>query len=96
MNFEPFDEVTWGPSAAIHGGTPGEKNTLFSQLIPQRLHVDIHPNPFSPDGDGQNDACLITVQLPAAQYQRRLGLRPIGTITFIFKKEKRYSVRKRH
>lgn len=66
VNFEPFDEVTWGPSAAIHGGTPGEKNTLFSQHIPQRLHVDIHPNPFSPDGDGQNDACLITVQLPAA------------------------------
>lgn len=65
VNVEPVDDVSWGPSAAQNGGSPGTKNTLFSRNVLQKLHVEISPNPFSPDGDGQEDACLVTIQIPA-------------------------------
>jgi hypothetical protein len=59
------DTTTWGPSAAPEGGTPGAVNTLFALHVPDRMTLDIRPNPFSPDGDGQEDATAITMRLPA-------------------------------
>lgn len=66
------DADGWGPSAAASGGTPGERNSLFATDIPERLAVDIQPNPFSPDGDGRDDVAMIHISLPVAYAVTRL------------------------
>lgn len=58
-------ESNWGPCAARQGATPGKANSLFEPLHYSRLKLNIHPNPFSPDGDGFEDNAIISLQIPA-------------------------------
>jgi len=54
----------WGTSTSPSGGTPGTVNSLHVDDLTTPAAVSIQPNPFSPDGDGRDDYCLITYRLP--------------------------------
>ncbi len=56
---------SWGPSSDKKNATPGEKNSLY-QPLNSSLTTSITPNPFSPDGDGFEDRCVISVEAPSA------------------------------
>ncbi|MEN3037912.1 MAG: lamin tail domain-containing protein [Candidatus Kryptonium sp.] len=60
------DRSSWMTSSAKIGGTPGRKNTAFIETPNQSGTVEVNasPNPFSPDGDGFDDICLISYNLP--------------------------------
>ena len=60
------DRRNWSTSASHYGGSPGRKNGIFIALIPTSASLSIHPNPFSPDGDGFEDFCIIRYNLPSA------------------------------
>ncbi|MBI4550710.1 MAG: lamin tail domain-containing protein [Candidatus Latescibacteria bacterium] len=66
------DSTGWGSSAAEAGGTPGARNSLFASSLPERMSVDISPNPFSPDGDGHEDQMAISLSLPTPRAVIRL------------------------
>ncbi len=65
-NLSSFERSSWTSSSSKSGGTPGRRNTAFIELQqkPQEATISITPNPFSPDGDGFNDVCLISYTLP--------------------------------
>jgi hypothetical protein len=54
----------WGPCIAPTGGTPGERNSIFSKLEKNRSELTVMPNPFSPDNDGYHDVTIISGQIP--------------------------------
>ncbi len=60
------ERSSWASSSSKIGGTPGRRNSAFIELSPQpqKASLSISPNPFSPDGDGFNDVCLISYFLP--------------------------------
>jgi hypothetical protein len=60
------ERSSWTSSSSIKGGTPGHKNTAFVEIggKPSTGKVTITPNPFSPDGDGFEDVCIISYTLP--------------------------------
>lgn len=59
--FPGFLQSSWTPSAT--GGTPGEVNDAFSPGQGGQL-MSLHPDPFSPDGDGFDDVLTIELALP--------------------------------
>jgi hypothetical protein len=60
----PLDPRSWSTSVHPSGGTPGTPNSIYTHVIPARKRLTIHPNPFSPDGDGYQDFTLIRYELP--------------------------------
>ena len=56
----------WTASVAEQGSTPTEVNSVFVETPPVKTTLQIQPNPFSPDNDGQDDFTVISVQLPSA------------------------------
>jgi hypothetical protein len=54
----------WGPCVNSTGATPGEKNSIFSELEKGTSELTASPNPFSPDLDGYDDVTIITGQIP--------------------------------
>jgi hypothetical protein len=70
--------VAWSSCAASAGGTPGMRNSIYAAEPPQSITEDVSlavsPNPFSPDGDGQEDFCLFRCRLPASVNQVRLRI----------------------
>ncbi len=56
----------WTASVAAQGSTPTEVNSVFVETPPVKTTLQIQPNPFSPDNDGQDDFTVISVQLPSA------------------------------
>lgn len=58
-------ENFWGKSLDT-GGTPGYKNTLYSENIGSGLSVELESDYLSPDGDGFEETALITVITPQA------------------------------
>ncbi len=56
----------WSTSAAPAGGTPGRQNSLFELVVPLRGSLSAAPNPFSPDWDGTDDACIIQYNLASS------------------------------
>ncbi len=54
----------WGVSVGEEGQTPGLKNSLFFDKLPQSGTINLSPNPFSPDGDGFDDELKLTYSLP--------------------------------
>ena len=58
------DPASWAASVAGGGSTPGYENSLFSEVPVTETAVTISPNPFSPDGDGQEDFAVLAYQLP--------------------------------
>lgn len=67
---------SWSSCALEIGGTPGRRNSLSTELPPQlsgdEAQLVVQPNPFSPDGDGYEDVCVIGYRLPAAVNVMRL------------------------
>jgi len=54
----------WGPSLSISGATPGEQNSIFTNLTTKKSKVDVQPNPFSPDDDKFEDYTIISGEIP--------------------------------
>ncbi len=58
------DRRNWSTTANIDGGTPGFPNSILALSVPTAASLSISPNPFSPDGDGYEDFCIIKYTLP--------------------------------
>ena len=59
------DPGNWSTCTLPEGGTPGAKNSVaLSGIVPEGT-VAASPNPFSPDGDGVDDATVIHYRIPA-------------------------------
>ncbi|MEP0823790.1 MAG: lamin tail domain-containing protein [Ignavibacterium sp.] len=58
------DARSWSTSAAVRGGTPGTRNSLYTPANSSFSTLSFSPNPFSPDGDGHEDFCIVRFSLP--------------------------------
>jgi len=58
------DLTNWSSRVLLRGSTPGEENSIYAPLLPAKGSLSIHPNPFSPDGDGRDDRAIISYRLP--------------------------------
>lgn len=87
------DETNWTSASENYGwGTPGYRNSQFSELAATDAEISVVPDVFSPDGDGNNDfaeiycrfeeaGSCITIDLynRAGQRVRRLAVNePVG------------------
>jgi hypothetical protein len=57
------DPRNWSTCTNNLGGTPGRANSVFTRSIASDNKITISPNPFSPDGDGFEDFCMINYNL---------------------------------
>ncbi|MBX7041868.1 MAG: lamin tail domain-containing protein [Ignavibacteria bacterium] len=64
----------WSSCTYGAGGTPGKKNSLFADYRPGSAEISIEPNPFSPDGDGFQDAAVITCRFDFSSGTLRAGV----------------------
>jgi hypothetical protein len=68
----------WTSCSHPSGGTPGRRNAAWSLIPTDRSEGSASlaclPNPFSPDGDGFEDHCVISWRLPATVSSLRLRL----------------------
>ena len=60
----PSDANNWHACTALEGFTPGKQNSVYFSSQKAETVMNIGPNPFSPDGDGQDDIALIEYTLP--------------------------------
>ena len=60
------DRRNWSTSPVPAGGSPGRANAIYTTSLPSSASLSISPNPFSPDGDGQEDFCIIRYNLPTS------------------------------
>jgi hypothetical protein len=54
----------WTTSVLLTGGTPGKPNSSYTVGGQSVSSLSFSPNPFSPDGDGFEDFCLVEYRLP--------------------------------
>ena len=67
----------WTSCAAVLGGTPGAKNSVYEQspeVKKQNNLLEIAPNPFSPDGDGFHDNLVLTYHFSTTGYRLRVRI----------------------
>ena len=67
LNRDGEDPDNWGPSAHPDGHTAGRLNSLQPVSHDSGLSIRVEPNPFSPDGDGNDDITWIYFTLPVPQ-----------------------------
>jgi len=76
--FPPMLRSNWSTCPETEGGTPGKRNALFTGRPPWesggKARLLATPNPFSPDGDGHDDHCVISWELPGSVSQIRLRI----------------------
>ncbi len=65
-NGDSNDARNWSTSAVSAGGSPGQSNSIFIPSPQGNASIVISPNPFSPDGDGFEDFCIIRYNLPSS------------------------------
>jgi hypothetical protein len=58
------DARSWSTSTHPVGGTPGSVNSIYTPAVGVQKRLSVHPNPFSPDGDGYQDFTIIRFELP--------------------------------
>jgi hypothetical protein len=58
------DRNNWHSCISRDGATPGEPNSVYSVSRIPDGSMKIQPNPFSPDGDGWEEAAIISFNLP--------------------------------
>lgn len=58
------DRLNWSTASGLRGGSPGEPNTIAAAVLPTESLISVQPNPFSPDGDGKEEFCVIVLALP--------------------------------
>jgi hypothetical protein len=63
-NIDSNDPRNWSTCTNILGGTPGKVNSIMTLSRTSNSFISISPNPFSPDGDGFEDFCIIRYTLP--------------------------------
>ncbi|MCX6144172.1 MAG: lamin tail domain-containing protein [Ignavibacteriales bacterium] len=68
------DKRNWSTSPSSRGGTPGQPNGIFTTSLPSAASLSISPNPFSPDGDGFEDFCIIRYNLPLTTSLIRISI----------------------
>lgn len=70
------DPGNWGTSTSEQGGTPGRQNSLFQSAgtAPDSEGISFSPNPFSPDGDGNEDRLMIAYTLDQPDYVLRVRI----------------------
>jgi hypothetical protein len=70
--------TAWSSCADPSGGTPGRRNSIHTEAPPGSAAgataLSVAPNPFSPDGDGFEDSCLLRCTLPENVNQVRVRL----------------------
>jgi len=64
-NLSSTDSTNWSSCVDPTGSTPGRRNSIFTEFIPQQATITASPQPFSPDGDGHDDFVIIQLQVPA-------------------------------
>jgi hypothetical protein len=64
----------WTSCTHPSGGTPGARNSAWSEAPTDEAALSLSPNPFSPDGDGYEDHCVISWQLPSSVSLLRLRI----------------------
>lgn len=79
------DSQNWMPSVSKTGSTPGFKNSVSFDKIPNHCRLDVSPNPFSPDGDKWEDVTCISYKVPVTQCRVILQIydllgRPVHTL----------------
>jgi hypothetical protein len=62
-NVDSNDPRNWSTCTHLLGGSPGKANSIFTKNIGGSSGISISPNPFSPDGDGFEDFCIIHYDL---------------------------------
>ena len=65
-NFPSNDGRSWTSSTNREfGGTPARRNSVFAESFEGEnvSGITVRPNPFSPDGDGREDNCVIAYSL---------------------------------
>ncbi len=67
LQLDSNNPQNWASSVHLAGSTPGARNSLFSAGINDEGNLSIHPNPFSPDGDGSEDEVFLSYHLPFPQ-----------------------------
>ena len=68
------DQRNWSTSPSSRGGTPGQPNGIFTTSLPAAASLSISPNPFSPDGDGFEDFCIVRYNLPLSTSVIRISI----------------------
>ena len=68
------DQRNWSTSPSSRGGTPGQPNGIFTTSLPAAASLSMSPNPFSPDGDGIEDFCIIRYSLPLTTSVIRISI----------------------
>ena len=63
-NIDSNDPRNWSTCTNISGGTPGKANSIMTTSVKSTSTISVSPNPFSPDGDGFEDFCIIRYNLP--------------------------------
>ena len=63
-NIDSNDPRNWSTCSNILGGTPGKANSIIAVSVKSNSMISIAPNPFSPEGDGFEDYCIIRYNLP--------------------------------
>jgi hypothetical protein len=58
------DPHNWSTCTRAAGGTPGERNSIYTASPVSSAALVAEPNPFSPDGDGWEDFTMIRYSLP--------------------------------
>lgn len=73
---ESNDPANWSSSSSRLGGTPLQQNSLFQNPVSESTitGLSFEPNPFSPDGDGQNDNLFIRYRLDEPDYMMRVRI----------------------
>ncbi|MCX7833163.1 MAG: lamin tail domain-containing protein [Ignavibacteria bacterium] len=66
------DNKNWSSCANPLGGTPAEKNSIYTPIPISTAEITISPNPFSPDGDGFEDFTVIKYKLKSNITQLRM------------------------
>ncbi|MBZ0204363.1 MAG: lamin tail domain-containing protein [Ignavibacteria bacterium] len=68
------DGKNWSSCTYPNGGSPGLRNSIFTNLQPGGGEITISPNPFSPDGDGYEDFTIISYKLSSTVSQVRMKI----------------------
>ena len=58
------DSGNWSVCIDDMGSTPGKENSIYLDVLSSNLAIELEPNPFSPNGDGQADQLVIHYELP--------------------------------
>jgi len=64
------DDSNWGSSVNSKGGTPNQENSIYQgeSQVPDETGISFTPNPFTPDGNGNNDNLFINYKLDHQDY----------------------------